>query len=395
MAESSFRLLVEAPGRPISAIGEIARRLSRSFETPVAAIDLAQGTCVLTTASLDQAKARVEAVLEAGADFRIVDETGATMASGRARRSSTGLTQPIPQATMLGWGTRAAPPPPPLAAPAQPPADPSSPAAPAARPAPPVPAEADTVAIATSPTPGAFDLDALDTDALVTLDGESESSLQRASPGVAPTEPPQPSREDDRSFGPPDDEEAALELDAPVPAPRAEALELDDSALPSRSRAPEPAAEPAPEPVADATPEPMPEPSGDPHRPEQPALDRPMAHRTAARRAAPSGPLLLGGRLRQWPRLRVLAGFVLALGLGSVVPMCHATSVVESSIEPARKELSRAKAYGHLLSGDPGYRSPQEISDQISSIKWRKGAFSLFLWLLIGGALGAAWFRFT
>jgi len=41
--------------------------------------------------------------------------------------------------------------------------------------------------------------------------------------------------------------------------------------------------------------------------------------------------------------------------------------VIASKVEPLRHKLSRAKAYGHLMSSEPGYRSPDDLSSQISS----------------------------
>jgi hypothetical protein len=86
---------------------------------------------------------------------------------------------------------------------------------------------------------------------------------------------------------------------------------------------------------------------------------------------------------------------VLALGLGSIVPACHARSVLSSRVTPQLEDLSTAKAHGHILSHLPNYRSPAEIEAEISSIKTRGKVLSFALWLLLGGGLGFAWFRFT
>ena len=85
----------------------------------------------------------------------------------------------------------------------------------------------------------------------------------------------------------------------------------------------------------------------------------------------------------------------LALGLGSILPMCHASSVLRSKVEPARKELSRAQTYRATLQGQPGYRAPEEIVGYISAVKFRGGTTTVVIWLAGGGLLGFLWFRYT
>lgn len=124
----------------------------------------------------------------------------------------------------------------------------------------------------------------------------------------------------------------------------------------------------------------------------------------ASRRAAPAQArfkaiprwVLFDGLLRkQWPRLRIIVGFVLALVFGSIWPACHASSVITRHVEPARKELSRAKAHGHLLAEQRSFRSANAIESYIGSLKRRHAGYGVVMWLVCGGAVGFAWFRFT
>ncbi|MCA9666853.1 MAG: hypothetical protein KC503_14735 [Myxococcales bacterium] len=128
---------------------------------------------------------------------------------------------------------------------------------------------------------------------------------------------------------------------------------------------------------------------------------RVSGEQSAARRVRPrpsartGGFLLLGGKLRQRPLLRVGVGFALALILGSIAPLFHASSVMSNKVRPQLKELSRARAYSSLLRDRPGYRPPDEIEKAVSSMRWRHGIYTLLIWFGATTLLGAAWFRFT
>jgi hypothetical protein len=105
--------------------------------------------------------------------------------------------------------------------------------------------------------------------------------------------------------------------------------------------------------------------------------------------------LLLNGWFHQRPRLRLIIGFALALGLGSIVPTIYAHSAFKSRIYPALEDLSTAKAHGAQLSQLPNYRSPEEIQEAIGDIKWRYGIYTFTLWLIATSILGFIWFKFT
>jgi hypothetical protein len=129
--------------------------------------------------------------------------------------------------------------------------------------------------------------------------------------------------------------------------------------------------------------------------PSAPQPRRGIASGSALRR--PSVSLLDTARdyLAAWPRLRILIGFTLALGLGAVVPTCYSESVYTERIKPLLKDLSTAKAHGHLMKGSEGYRSPAEITRQIDSVKTRYGIYAFLMWMLIAGGLGFGWYYLT
>jgi len=380
------------------------------------------GVCVARTATLPDAEEKAQIARGIGADYRILDPQNQVVRQGFGRRGEA-FPPPKPgrddPPTLLGGfnaptGAPEGPRPPSglharvrpsqenpalartLAGPslgvAAEPEGADGPTAEFVRPDPSgevdlLPPEAIAAAPAKPPPPAkpAFDLDSLDADDLVLLDGSREEAPKPSS-GIIK----QPSAAQ-MAFAPPDaDDELELEEEvrpAPQPEPAAEEvpeiMALADEAVTLEQQAPQVAPRPAPPPAA-------------PPRPGRPTVQR------SARRAATAEPvaeapgrLLFGGWFRARPRLRILVGFVLALGLGSIVPACHARSVIKSRVLPQLEDLSTAKAHGQILSRLPNYRSPEAIEEEISGIKTRGGIMSFILWTLIGGGLAFAWFRFT
>jgi hypothetical protein len=242
--------------------------------------------------------------------------------------------------------------------------------------------------------------EALESADLVMLDGSRDEIEAPKPPGASRAS----SDAAELAFAPPDRDEL-LELDRPPPpraspAPRYVSQEL----LPPEEPAPE-----EPPPVAALAEEALalderalPKPKPLPQLPPEPERERVLAAPRSMRRSGPAlraqqaaGRLLFGGWFRERPRLRIAVGFALALGLGGIVPACHARSVLSSRVTPQLEDLSTARAHGHLLSRLPNYRSPEEIERAISDIKLKSGILSFVLWLLIGGAVCFAWLRFT
>ena len=252
-----------------------------------------------------------------------------------------------------------------------------------------------------------FDLDALDAESLVMLDGSSDSlGMSTGEPAKKPVvaEQPPPKVLDDASFRPPDDSletDSPLELEEPAPPPKPTTAEAgapepgapgasvdDDGELewvPADRKEAQAAAEvsksaeiaaPADSGISQSGPV---------------AVERP---RPSARRA-PTGPLFLGGKLRRWPRARVALGFLLGIGLSSILPMCHASSVRSDRIGPLLVDLSTAKAHGAIMSTIPGYQPPEQIQGNIKSIQRRHVFYGVLLWSALAALLLFLWFRFT
>ncbi|MFH1131851.1 MAG: hypothetical protein V1754_10985 [Pseudomonadota bacterium] len=114
----------------------------------------------------------------------------------------------------------------------------------------------------------------------------------------------------------------------------------------------------------------------------------------SARRIKPPV-FLFGGWFRGHMKLRVVCGFVAAVGLASVLPILHAKTVMSTQIEPLRKELSSVKAYGELLSHRPDFKSAEEYEVQISSIKKGAAIGTFAIWLGLSVFFCFLWFRFV
>jgi hypothetical protein len=238
---------------------------------------------------------------------------------------------------------------------------------------------------------GGLDIDDLDADSLVLLDGSDGSEAPTPIAPVEatkPTEPEPPS--DDPRFRPPEEAGMAgggegqgeLELDlrgqSPAPSAAATPRELDGTPIPPDE---EPDEEPDEQPL-----------------PEHEALDEQVAPRTAPRSTRTHSArrrrmtVALVAQLRERARLRVALGFSLALGVGAILPMCHARSVMSTSVQELRKELSTAKAHGPVAT--PAFDSIDQIETAISTVKRRHGFYSLLMWLAGTGGLLFLWFRF-
>ncbi len=424
-----FQVIAQIATDDFGLLERVEKGLSRTFSldlNPYRSQLRTGGVCVARASTLPEAEEKAQVARGIGADYRIVDPQGRTVRQGFGRRGDapSAPRRDDPPTLLGGFSAPGGPP--------QSPRPPSGVHAPV-RPSQENPALARTMmgpggvggeegptaeferpdhpseeleVLAPKPAPRAapppaaaapgFNLDSLDADDLVLLDGSSEEQPKaRPASALAPQ-----SSAAELAFAPPsadDDLELEEELAAPPPA---------------KVRVSVPAEPPELEPVAplDDVPElsaladqavtaerPAPPPAASAPRPPRASGQHGSARRTssAAALSAPPGRLLLGGFLRARPRLRIILGFALALGLGGIVPACHARSVMSSRVTPQLEDLSTAKAHGHILSRLPNYRSPEAIEQEISSIKTRAGVLSVILWLLIGGGLAFAWFRFT
>ncbi|MBW2731672.1 MAG: hypothetical protein JRH20_04720, partial [Deltaproteobacteria bacterium] len=248
-----------------------------------------------------------------------------------------------------------------------------------------------------SPATEGFNLDALDADALMMLDGTDEGT-------EAESEETSRDAVSDASFMPPEGDEldmGALDIDEPTPTPHAtEETPMEAALAPLVGGVTEVPAE-APvvdqalarketaddNPVRSGTWQPTSSHSGE------------HAHPTAARPASKRQParprssfVLLDGWFTNRPRIRVIIGFLGALLLASMLPICHARSIRTARIEELRIDLATAKAHGPTLAGN---RTPAEIEGSISSLQTRHTIYALAMWCALMGLFLFLWFRFT
>lgn len=369
MTTGPFSLWVQS-SVPEPLARQIVKDLAASFNVQITPAQLREGACLLTAPDLAAAEARSDDARSAGASFQVVDAQGNVVRRGSGRRA------PMSGATLLGLPSMQTPPP---AAPAEQAAQPrraSLPGRGGAR------EEGD-----------GFDLDNLDASSLMTLDGEADAGFAAGPTASRPAPAPRSAAlPHPRGAGPSTRRgEGPLELERPS-ASGSDAFAPPDDGEPLSLAAPRA----APPPAAPAAPAPSAPPSVDPYEalPPLPAAARPAMRRSAQRTELP-GFLLFGGRLRRSPRLRIIAGFLLALGLGAILPAWRASTVMAAQIEPARQQLSYVTAHGHLLAGQRGYRSPEEIMQYIAGVKRRNATYGVFMWIGCGGLLGFLWFRFT
>ncbi|MCC6746844.1 MAG: hypothetical protein IT371_04245 [Deltaproteobacteria bacterium] len=250
MTDLPFRIIAGAPGRNAAALQGIAQALSQSFalDPRTSVTDLARGSLLVCGAgSLQEARARAQVVVRAGADFYILDSLDVVLAEGLAGTSAPAGRGNAPasspahggaaalQATMLGQGPlvapspgRAAPRPPAAMAEndgvfledfAPPPRAPAaSPPAPSASrgggaPPPPTPTSAAPAARPKRLT-DLLDPDNFDESSLVTLDGADGGGGY--SVGEAAFAPPPGGHGGGGDLFAPPVEEENLELDMPA-----------------------------------------------------------------------------------------------------------------------------------------------------------------------------------
>ena len=94
-------------------------------------------------------------------------------------------------------------------------------------------------------------------------------------------------------------------------------------------------------------------------------------------------------------RIRLLLGFAVAVGVGGIFPVYHANSSFNTFFHPIMQELSNAKAHekrGDELSEE---RKPAAVQKVLGSLKMRYFAFTACLWLPMPGYLAFNWFRIT
>lgn len=104
--------------------------------------------------------------------------------------------------------------------------------------------------------------------------------------------------------------------------------------------------------------------------------------------------VMFGGWFRTQPRLRILVGFLLALGLGSVAPAVHATGAYTEHFQPLLKELATAKANAKRKQKIITIRSVQDVEGSLSTMRTRYFGYTLGIWAVCFGVLIGLWFRF-
>jgi hypothetical protein len=373
-----FQVIVEAPGHNRAAREHLLLRLQQGFGSQLAGAHdkLSQGGIVLCKSpTLDEAKAKAEQARELGADFRILDAKGQLVLQGKAQ---THAQQQVEARTLLGGFDRKENPS--LDDTLLGPGERTTPfikTAPAAQ-------EAKLVFSAprtgqSQPPPSLDGMESLD---LMLLDGTSEERPADFSSGSDQLGLPTAD-----AFAPSPDEDS-LELDEVTPPPQSEAEpDRSEIALENETELPSVQQLAAEQRL----------PTAQPESPRSKGLT-PAAKRAGAsflRRPRVLSFQLFDGWFQNRPRLRILVGFVLALGLGAILPTCHACSIYKARIAPQLEDLSTVKAHGPLLSHMPNYRSAEEIQTAISSVQHHSSLYTVVLWIFISGILGFVWFRFT
>ena len=142
-----------------------------------------------------------------------------------------------------------------------------------------------------------------------------------------------------------------------------------------------------------------------------PAPEQHHPHHNSGRPRSPGGPVvrtlggtterpgvLFGGWFRQWPRMRVVVGICLALGLSSLVPTGHASRMQQERLVPLRQELAQAL---ELESRPPasrrrpqGKRGSRAIRQAIADVCRRQFLITLAIWVGCFLMLALLWFRF-
>ena len=106
--------------------------------------------------------------------------------------------------------------------------------------------------------------------------------------------------------------------------------------------------------------------------------------------------VLFGGGLRRRPRLRIVVGFLLALGLSSLVPMAYADRVINEQFAPLCKELTSSlrNELRPPVRRIAGLRASQQVRASLDALRWRQFLITLGVWGCCFLTLCLLWFRF-
>lgn len=106
------------------------------------------------------------------------------------------------------------------------------------------------------------------------------------------------------------------------------------------------------------------------------------------------GVVMFGGFFRQRPRLRIVVGFLLALGLGGVVPAVHASTAYKEQVKPLLVDLATSRANESRQNRAPGVPSVREMEEKINKHRMESFSYTLAIWLGCFAALSVLWFKF-
>lgn len=106
------------------------------------------------------------------------------------------------------------------------------------------------------------------------------------------------------------------------------------------------------------------------------------------------GVVMFGGWFRERPRVRIVVGFLLALGLGSVVPAVHASGAFKEQVKPLLVELSTARANETRTTKAPTVPSSRSVEEKIDNRKTENFAYTLAIWLGCFAGIAVLWFKF-
>ncbi len=95
------------------------------------------------------------------------------------------------------------------------------------------------------------------------------------------------------------------------------------------------------------------------------------------------------------PRLRILLGFLFAVGLGSLAPTCYSKAVMDSEFQPVLTDLSTVKAHGYVYSPSGVEKNASQVEDELGKLQFRYGMKAFLMWFAISALLGYAWLRLT
>lgn len=366
-AENNFQVLARMPKHTRGNPTQITMALARAYGLDPATMGQAfatAGVVIRRADTLEEARAWARRIREFGADAVILNAFGSVVAEVLvAPAPATGAPQAPQQATdktLMGFSAPPVSGAPPVSAPtdiglAQTMMGGSPPDGPVKE-LMPLDLSGSSADQPQRPVDTGEALKQVDAEALVMLDGSVE----------------QRRKADSKSF------DVTVEDGAFAPPVQNESLELEAIDLPERGTM----AEMEEEPEEEAA-------------PSSPQIRAGIASGSALRRPSASPLDTVRDFLAAWPRVRILIGFALALGLGAVVPTCYSEGVYEERIQPLLKDLSTARAHGELMKDSEGYRSPAEITRQIDSVKTRYGINTFLMWMIIAGGLGAGWYYLT